>query len=683
MIIPIGHESQKVNRIPWISFIIMAACFVIHIAISSAMNKVEKELQTDLYNLFHYYFEHSYLQFNDEIKELFKLNDRIEEALEQRARLLGAQPEIPEGFILEEEQRELDRFSDKLLATIEKIPFKKYGFVPTKKSLFTLLSYMFLHGGWLHLIGNLLLFYMTGPFIEDTWGKPVFLALYILGGMLAGQMFAVHYPNFAGPLIGASGAVSAVMGAFLVKFWRTKIKFFFWFFIAAGTFRAPAWLMLPLWLVLEFYNAKAMDSLKIPGGGGVAHWAHIWGFVFGAFVALGLKYSGIEEKYITPKIKSKVSFKDEKFTFYEEAMQLIDSGEKNRAFDKLLEGARLHPTNQGIVELLWHLGFELDRKEETASYYLRLIEHELRQQNIELGLFHYGQLKEHFPDITLNDQTKLNLIDFFISKEEYETAGKLTEELAGKVSLSSPAGFLLGLVEAAKRYEFSQIGKETGILPVRKVIELSLQHPDIPDFKKEELKALLNKLPEKAVGSTTKPAVTGAEQGKHKYRAKQTVPGPEEPERKTQAQPREPAARQRTLDVTRVVPIGFEESRILLEIENVGRRVFSLDKVRAISVVRITSQGNKPFFLVDLFVDDPSAAGHDVRTIRMLTPKIALQRFFPNEADRLEAFRKFISRLLSFSGARPYPNIESLQLKKVITFPTVKDYDDSLKSNRL
>jgi len=221
-------------------------------------------------------------------------------------------------------------------------------------------------------------------------------------------------------------------------------------------------------------------------------------------------------------------------------------------------------------------------------------------------------------------------------------------------------------MKAAKGYEFSQIGKGTGTLPVRKVIELSLQHPDIPDFKKEELKALLNKLPEKAVGGTPK----------------QTVPGPEEPGRKTPPQPREPAARQRTLNITRVVPIGFEESRILLEIENVGRRVFSLNEVRAISVVRITSQGNKPFFLIDLFADDP-AAGHDVHTIRMLTPQIALQQFFPNEADRLEAFRKFISRLLRLSGARPYPDLESVQLEKVLTFPTIKDYDDSLKSNRL
>ncbi|MFC2155463.1 rhomboid family intramembrane serine protease, partial [Acidobacteriota bacterium] len=204
MIIPIGHESQKVHRTPWISFTIMAACFVIHIFVSSAMNKVEKELQTDLYNLFQYYFEHPYLVFNDDIKELFKIDDQIEEALEERTRLFGTQKEVPEDFIVEEEQLELDRLSDKLLAAIEKIPLKKYGFIPKKKSLFTLLSYMFLHGGWLHLIGNLLLLYLSAPFIEDIWGKPIFLAVYILGGMLAGQMFAVHYPGFEGPLIGAS-----------------------------------------------------------------------------------------------------------------------------------------------------------------------------------------------------------------------------------------------------------------------------------------------------------------------------------------------------------------------------------------------------------------------------------------------------------------------------------------------
>lgn len=677
MIIPIGHESQKVRRIPWVSFIIMGVCLIVHIAVNSTMKNMQKELQVDLYNLFEYFFEHPYLEFNDEIKELFKIDDQIEKTLEERSKFFGSQTQIPADDVVEEEQQELDLLSSKLLKTIDRIPLKKYGFTPAKRSIFTLFTYMFLHGGWLHLIFNMLLFYLSGPFIEDIWGKPVFLAMYIITGMLAGYMFAVHYPNFEGPLIGASGAVSAVMGAFLVKFWRTKIKFFYWFIIIFGTFRAPAWLMLPLWGVLELYNAKAMDSLDLPGGGGVAHWAHVWGFIFGVAVALGLKYSGLEEKYLAPKIDSKVSFADKKFTYYEEAMQLVNDGKKNAAFDKLLEGARLYPGNQEIIELLWHLGLELDRKEEAVNFYLRLAEGELRQKNFDLGMFHYGQIRDHFPDRSLSDQTKLVLIDYYLSQEEFDNAGQLTGELAGKVNLGSPAGFLLQLTDVAKRYEFSQIGKASGPSPVKKTIELSLQHPDIPDYKKGELKEMLDKINRQPsvpppVSSPAPQPVPGTGQAKVNPPAPPPIP---------QAAPGGAAAGQKkrkSLNVTRVIPLGFKDSKMVLNIENVGRRMFALDTLQAISVIKITSQGDKPFFLIDLFVDDPAAAADYIRTIRMFTPQIPLERFFPNAPDRLDAFRKLIALLFNLSKARPYPDPDSVQLKRVIAFPTINHYNHSL-----
>lgn len=646
MIIPYGHESQKLRRIPWVSFIIMGACVIIHISVSAAMDRVEKKLQTALYNLFQYYFAHTYLELNPEIKKLFNIDNQFEEALEKRDELFGPGKKPPADDIIEEEQQESDRLSQKLLDTIEEIPFKKWGFIPVKKSILTLFTYMFIHGGWLHLIGNLLLIYLSAPFIEDIWGKPVFLAMYIVTGMMAGQMFAVHYPNFAGPLIGASGAASAVMGAFLVKFWRTKIKFFFWIFIVAGTFRAPAWLMVPLWVILEFYSAKAVDSLKIPGGGGVAHWVHVWGFIFGVASALALKYTGIEEKYLAPKIKAKVSFEDESFKVYEEAMEHIDNGRQNAAFDRLLEGARQYPTNQEIIELLWHLGIELGRREETQSYYLNLVENELRLKKFDLALYHYGQLKELNTGISLSDQSKIILIDYLITQNELPEAEELTGELAGKMNLGSPAGFLLQLYDVAHRLEFAKIGKDTGPSPARKIIELSLQHPDIPESKKEELRAALNKIPRRA---------------------------------EAVEQEQKQVAAQRTINVTRVVPIGFKDSKILLDIENVGRRIFSLDKIAAISTAKIINPGGKPYFLIDLFVDDPRTAANFIRTIRMFTPQINLQQFFPDVQDRLTAFRMFISALFKLSGAKPYPDLESVQLQKVITFSNITEYDNSLK----
>ncbi len=718
MIIPIGHESQKVNRIPWISFVIISSCFIIHVSTISTLKKLENDLQTQLFNMLQYYFNHSYLEIKSDIKELFAIDEQFDDAVQQRNEQLGLKGEIPTDEVVELEQHELDSLCNKILATLEKIPYKKWGYIPTKKSFLTLFTYMFLHGGWLHLIGNLLLLYLTAPFIEDIWGKPIFLFTYVIIGMLAARMFALHYPNFAGPLIGASGALSGIMGAFMVKFWKTKIKFFFWIFILAGTFKAPAWFMMPLWIFYEFYNARAMDALKIPGGGGVAHWVHVWGFVFGAAVALGLKYSGIEKRYITPKIQARISFKDEKFSIYEEAMEAVDKGKKKEAFDKLLEGAKQHPTDQLIVEALWNLGGELERKAEAVSYYARLLENEFRLKNFELALFHYGQLKEYSPGFPLGDQTKIILIDHLISNGYFKEAENLTGDLLKKLSVSAPAGILLQLCGLAKRPEFANLGRESGRQPAQEIIALALKHPDIPGYRKNELKTAASEIAarEKTLKTIAAAKPAAAEAGEqntltvdyHQHSPAESEAGREtgqygaaaaEPLRNDDslrpaatretarttaaAQPmQQPAAAQKTIHVTSVLPAGFKDTKIILEIENVGRRLLSPDKIQAISVARITPRGEKPFFVIDLLIDDPLTAVQYIRTLRMFTSRIDFLELFPGTKDRVEAFKNFTAALLKLSGAAPYPDLESLQLKKVRVFPGITDYDNSLKNAR-
>ena len=128
---------------------------------------------------------------------------------------------------------------------------------------------MFLHGGWLHLFGNLLLLFLTGPFIEDRWGRPAFLAFYLAAGLAAAGLFVARFPELSLPLIGASGAIAGCMGAFLVRFFRTRMQYFYWFGIFVGTFSAPAWLMLPLWFGNELLMARVSEAVAPLGGSGV------------------------------------------------------------------------------------------------------------------------------------------------------------------------------------------------------------------------------------------------------------------------------------------------------------------------------------------------------------------------------------------------------------------------------
>src|SRR6185503_18048465 len=113
-----------------------------------------------------------------------------------------------------------------------------------------LFTSMFTHGDIGHLFGNMLFLYLVGVSIEERWGRLRFLVFYLLGGAVAGLTYCAFHPGGRSPLVGASGAIAAAMGAFAVLFFKTRIRFFYvWWllFLKTGTFAAPAWLVLPFW----------------------------------------------------------------------------------------------------------------------------------------------------------------------------------------------------------------------------------------------------------------------------------------------------------------------------------------------------------------------------------------------------------------------------------------------------
>ena len=143
---------------------------------------------------------------------------------------------------------------------------------------------IFVHGGWLHLLGNMLFLWVFGNNVEDRFGRLRFLLFYLGVGVIATYAFALTGPNSEQPLVGASGAISGVLGAYLLLFPRAKVISLvsFFFFLPV---RLPAWLVLGLYFVLQaFYAAGA----GLTGGGTVAYLVHVVGFVLGVGVVLAL-----------------------------------------------------------------------------------------------------------------------------------------------------------------------------------------------------------------------------------------------------------------------------------------------------------------------------------------------------------------------------------------------------------
>ncbi len=147
-----------------------------------------------------------------------------------------------------------------------------------------LITHMFLHGGWMHLIGNMLFLYIFGDNLEDLMGHIGFAVFYLLGGLGAafGQMMAD--PGSSIPMVGASGAIAAVMGGYLLMFPRARIDVLVLLVVFIKIFTIPAWLMLGLWFALQLVSGLQMDVL----GGGVAYWAHAGGFIVGVVLTFPL-----------------------------------------------------------------------------------------------------------------------------------------------------------------------------------------------------------------------------------------------------------------------------------------------------------------------------------------------------------------------------------------------------------
>ena len=186
----------------------------------------------------------------------------------------------------------------------QEVYFSSFGFIPS--SFFnqfsefdlqsmtwewaTIFSSMFSHGGIFHLLGNMLFLYLYGDNVEEAMGKLWYLLFYLSCGLLAAFAQALISPESQIPMVGASGAISGVIGSYLLLYPRANVRVFYWFFLFVGTLMVPAYLVLGLWLAQQMLAFP--ESMKAAGGVAVA--AHLGGFVAGFVLTPLLRKKGIK-----------------------------------------------------------------------------------------------------------------------------------------------------------------------------------------------------------------------------------------------------------------------------------------------------------------------------------------------------------------------------------------------------
>lgn len=157
----------------------------------------------------------------------------------------------------------------------------EWGTVPGNFRFVTILTSMFLHGGWMHVLGNMWFLWIFGDNIEDILGHTKYLLFYLLCGTAGGMLHVFFNPGSGLPAIGASGAISGVMGAYLVSFPRARIHTLIFFVIFVTTIEVPALFMIGYWFVVQLLSGFGQVASASTQQGGTAWFAHVGGFVAG------------------------------------------------------------------------------------------------------------------------------------------------------------------------------------------------------------------------------------------------------------------------------------------------------------------------------------------------------------------------------------------------------------------
>lgn len=190
----------------------------------------------------------------------------------------------------------------------ELVFLNNYGAIPDEiingQDLYTLFSCMFIHGGWMHLIGNMLFLWVFADNIEAVIGTFNFLLFYLLGGLIASIVHIFFNPFSKIPMVGASGAISSVLGAYMVMFPASRIKVLFLLFFSV--FYVPSFFFLGIWIVQQLIAGVGSINAVAQEASGIAWWAHIGGFSYGVLAGFMIR-SNYKNRYIYKAFDDSVS----------------------------------------------------------------------------------------------------------------------------------------------------------------------------------------------------------------------------------------------------------------------------------------------------------------------------------------------------------------------------------------
>ncbi|MBL8923873.1 MAG: rhomboid family intramembrane serine protease [Myxococcaceae bacterium] len=540
----------------------------------------------------------------------------------------------PPSDVLESQQAQLDRLVAGAMA--RETPLRRFSLVPERRFAQPgWLTAMFLHFGWLHLLGNLFFLWLAAPLLEDAWGRGIFAGVFLASGLTASLAHYAIDPSSTIPMAGASGAIAGLMGAFAVRFptRRIAVAYFFWIFVAVrrGIWHWPAWFAATLW-----FADQAWDYLRGETGG-VAVGAHLGGFAFGAVVSLVMKVAGLDRAFVTTDegetdLRQRHVSKD-----VEAARALLEQRDFEKARTLLEAAVTAHPTDSDARMML--AGLELatpGRTESANKHFVRALVEACTASPIHgAELWHEHGLRFGTQVLTPQQAQKLAAVVAQAPEPAVaQSALKLYERAADAPGLP---GQKAGL-EAARRL-LHEANDPNG---ARRMLQRLLDQPTLPEVLAAEARAMIEQLPA--------PVVSGLEVSDWRGASDYPAAAPESEEDDPPAQ---------------VVEVRGLTAAELLLASTTSEVELPLAAIEAVAV-GVVPMGTAKALLVELF--SPLAP-----PLRLVSTTANLQAF--RKADSPKAlYRDFLLELLSH-GATPLFDRAALEAGQFPAWPSLEAFE--------
>lgn len=655
-LIPIGHEDQRVARLPWVTIGLVVLNAAIFFITHSVAERQAVAVQSQIREVVRFAGEHPYLRLPQELAEVVPA---------------GRPPADLSPDTIADQQAQLDRLLEDLQTLISGSFFRSYGYVPSHPSILTLFTSMFLHGGWFHLLGNMLFLWLAGASLEDRWGRVLFPVLYLASGVAGALAHQGMHPESTIPMVGASGAIAGLMGAFLVRLANTRIRFLYWIYFSQGTFEAPAYIVLPLWLLQQFAMASR-------GAGNVAVWAHIGGFGLGVAAAFLIRGTDLEARFLAPAIQKKTVWTaSERLTA---AMERLDRGDAEGAIQALQTLLRANPNSIEVRTSLIAAYESKGDRTAAGTESAKLVGGYVWARDGDGALAAAQEHDRAYRDVPLFMRDLLALATFQEKRGQHAEAAQLYQRAIG----AWPDDPLTP--KALMTYGRSMLQTYGDPGAALELLERARTHPKVPPEVRKATEELIAKA-RQAVGPVTPPPQT-APPAEPEATISEPAPLPPSAEAEVDAAPPEAAPAPQPTCALAPVPmraVGIDARGLQLQGRSGGTGRLPWQQIAAISVARIGAQDMADPAADSLVLDllmppKASSTGTVVRCVRLSPQDVAIPQL-QAEPSPLRAIQRLVATILKTAGAVPHPDRDAcLGLRGFPTFPDLAAYEADLVS---